>query len=487
MDHPAMHVYSKEDLRCYIEGATLLATGGGGAKQVAHNLLDKSGVENVYGIGSSLVPETMEIATAAQVFAPSAIWANQDYKSALNSYNRLIPGSHAPRGVLPVEVGAVNGIVPAIIAALSNAYLILDSQIDRSMPEMDMGLFHLHVPYRHLEMVTEDGDEKVNKYYSEKMTDAMIPEEDILNAMQDHPGFKGVGGFATYLMTGADLVSYANQGWIFHNTFEYARQIGSQMGQPDFENRIFQVIQQHLGSSFRPYRLFTGYLVETKEQAHAQDYGYADFISDDPESAMGARIYYSNENMIAYHLLWVLVRDVPVPIETGPMAIGPDSISYLLLEGGNETFKAGYSFSNEAFQEAHGDPDLFKTNRVAIIGIPEPRLRSDPVTKAYAREITRAREAFGKTYDGVYIPIERLNAMCPRVDVKKSSGKVTVSGSIPGSVIRYTTDGNTPGADSPVLKDPLELSAVAGRVLKARLFLQDGSPALTVSADFSGF
>ena len=134
-----MHVYSKEDLRCYIEGATLLATGGGGAKQAAHNLLDKSGVENVYGIGSSLVPETMQIATAAQVCAPSAIWANQDYRSALNSYNRLIPEKHVPRGVLPVEVGAVNGIVPAIISALSNAYLILDSQIDRSMPEMDMG------------------------------------------------------------------------------------------------------------------------------------------------------------------------------------------------------------------------------------------------------------------------------------------------------------------------------------------------------------
>ena len=126
---------------------------------------------------------------------------------------------------------------------------------------------------------------------------------------------------------------------------------------------------------------------------------------------MGARIYYSNENMIAYRLLWVLVRDVPVPVETGPMAIGPDSISYLLLEGGNDTFKAGYSISNEAFQKAHGDPDLFKNNRIAIIGIPEPRLRSDPVTKAYAREITRAREAFGKSYDGNYIPIERLNAI----------------------------------------------------------------------------
>ncbi|MFO7753855.1 MAG: hypothetical protein R6V41_12120 [Desulfobacteraceae bacterium] len=103
MDHPTTHVYKKEDLRCYIEGAALLATGGGDAKRVAHNLLENSGAETVYGISSSLVPET-----------------------------------------------------------------------------------------------------------------------DILNTMQDNPGFKGVGG-TTYLMTGADLVSHGNQGWIFHNTFEYAR------------------------------------------------------------------------------------------------------------------------------------------------------------------------------------------------------------------------------------------------------------------------
>lgn len=407
--------YGIDSLLEYIEGATLLASGGGGAKQIAKNLLDKSGIKTVNTISTTQLDNSLPIAMVAQVFAPSAIWANQDFRSALHSFTACI-GQGA---ILPVEVGAVNGIIPAIVASLTNSYLLKDSTSDRSVPEMDMTLFQNQVPLEKVYMVPKTGSPQFQHEFG-KDSNALDAENYILKIMNEQgDAFQGVGGFATYPMLGETLKQYASQGNLFRNTFDYAIALGQAMKSVESLKNVMTGIDNYLGPNFSPYNLFTGYLVTSVQHPHAQDYGYADFKGVDPESALGLRIYYSNENMIAYATMWVLVQGAPTALELFPVAIGPDAIGYLLLEGQSpKGYQAGFSFSNEAFAPATGDPLFFQTHKIAVIGIPEPRLRRQDIIGSFSREIMKTRQSFGLTYDGNYSPIEDLPKLQPMLDIR---------------------------------------------------------------------
>lgn len=466
--------YSSGDLHDFIEGATFLATGGGGPKDVAHDFLNHSGVTSVNVVSAPHVPDEMVLACAAEVFAPSAIEEKRDYQAALKSYEGLVaPGPGKLTGVIPGEVGAINGIVPAIIAGLTNSCLIADTQTDRATSEMDMGLFQNRVPHYYMNMLNDTGETILKKSYPASDKDAMVLEQDVVAAMKAHPELKGIGGFATYPMTGRDLKGYYSQGLLQPNTFDYARRLGAYMGEPDFESKIFNAIQNRLGTSYSPYRMFKGYLANVRQVSENQDYGVADFISSDPQSSLGARVYYSNENMIAFHTLWVLVRTVPTPIEISPMAIGPDAICYLLT---SDPFRGGYSFTNAAFTTPYGDPDFFKTHEIEVIGFPEPTLRRPDLIANFKREITATMGAFGETWQGGYIPIEQLQAGRITVDIPRSNDrsgmdfKLTLSGPEPDAVIRYTLDGKEPDMNAKQYTAPLSFGDLAGKPLKARLF-----------------
>lgn len=405
--------YSRNDLIDFIQGSTLLATGGGGATQIALNMLEASGIASVTAVSLDQAPDEARAAMVAEVFAPSALWQFQDYQSALNSFAHSIG-----RGlVLSGEVGAVNGIVPAIVASLTGSLLLKCSTSDRSLPEMDMTLFQNTVPLGLVEIVGPAGTPVCSKDFQTDCN-AMDAEAFILDAMNTYQQqFQGVGGFAAYPLTGSQLKVAGASGWLFADTFDYALQLGQVMRRQGSLEAILQTVGNYLGSGYSPYTLFTGYLVEFGLHPHAQDYSYVDFRSDDPQSALGLRLYASNENMIAYATRWVMVRGAMTAIELFPVAIGPDAITYLLLEGESpKGYRAGFSFSNEAFDPTWGDPDFFRSNRAAIIGIPEPRLRRQDIIAAFTREITRAMESFGKEYSNSYLPIEDLPKIRETVD-----------------------------------------------------------------------
>ena len=479
--------YNQNDLLSYKEGATLLASGGGGAKQIAKNLLALSRVETVNAIPSALLSDTARIGMVAQVFAPSAIWANQDFHSALNSFAACVGQGGA---ILPVEVGAVNGIIPAIVASLINSFLLTDSTSDRSVPEMDMTLFQDVVPLGKVVMVPKSGTPIYQQAFG-KDAEALDAENYILKVMDDHAdAFQGVGGFTAYPMSGLDLKQYATQGYLFENTFDYAIALGQAMSAGGGLDGVMAVIDTYLGSQYSPYTLFTGYLVAAVQHPHAQDYGYADFKSADPESILGARIYYSNENMIAYATMWVLVQGAPTAVELFPIAIGPDAIGYLLLEGKSpKGYQAGFSFSNEAFDPSTGDPQFFQMNKVAIIGIPEPRLRRADIISAFSREIAKTRKSFGLSYDGKYTPIENLPKLQSVLDIKANS-----RGEIDDAVVCFRKPAHAKGAwldrngslASALYDDPLlvPLSHLLGRRVDIEVTLPDDTAA-TMSIDFS--
>lgn len=411
-------IYSKNDLIDFIEGSTLLATGGGGATQIALNMLDASGITEVTVASLDQVPDGAPAAMVAQVFAPSALWEFQDYHSALNSFSQSVGCGL----VLSGEVGAVNGIVPAIVASRTGSLLLKCSTSDRSLPEMDMTLFQNSVGLGLVEIVGPAGSPVCSKDFQTD-SNALDAETFILDSMNTYEQqFHGVGGFAAYPLTGRQLKGIGTSGLLFANTFDYALQLGQVMRRQGSLAAVLQTVSGYLGSGYSPYTLFTGYFVAFGLHPHAQDYSSIDFRSDDPESALGLRLYASNENMIAFATLWVMVRGAMTAIELFPVAIGPDAITYLLLEGESpKGYKAGFSFTNEAFDPTYGDPGFFRYNRIAVIGIPEPRLRRQDIIAAFAREITRAMESFGKEYTNTYIPIEDLPKIGEALDIRRSA------------------------------------------------------------------
>ncbi|MCD4722225.1 MAG: DUF917 family protein [Desulfobacula sp.] len=489
--------YSYNDLCDFIEGATFFATGGGGPKDVAHDLLMDSGILSVDVINSLDVSDDMQLAFVAEVFAPSSIELKKDFKAAVLSFEDLVnPPAGTETGVLPGEVGAINSIIPAIVAALSGAYLIADTQTDRALPTLDMGLFQLNVPFLRLDMLNDNGGVVAQNEYPSTDLDSMLLEDDVETGMKGHPELNGVGGFASYPISGSELKSYFNNRprLLLPNTFDYAKQVGEQMRGPDHVNQIFGTIQNWMDLlykpvNYKPYNLFKGYLT-VAEQIHAeQDHGRADFISSDPSRSLGARIYYSNENMIAYYTLCILVRGEPQIIELGPMAIGPDAICYLLTD---TKFGCGYSFTNEAFTNDYGHPNFFRTHEIMLVGIPEVALRrygDKNIIENFKREITTAKEAFGGTFDGVYTPIEDLQGQQVGIDMprkKRALGgdsHIILSSPVVGAKIGYTLDGSEPDQDSSIYDKPIPLLEVAGKQFKTNFFHETG-PGMTVSAQF---
>ncbi len=489
--------YSYNDLCDFIEGATFFATGGGGPKDVAHDLLMDSGILSVDVIKSLDVSDDMQLAFVAEVFAPSSIEVNKDFKAAVLSFENLVnPPAGTETGVLPGEVGAINSIIPAIVAGLSGAFLIADTQTDRALPTLDMGLFQLNVPFLRLDMLNDKGEIVAQNEYPATDLDSMLLEDDVEAGMEGHPELNGVGGFASYPMSGSDLKRYYNNQsrLLLPNTFDYARHVGELMKEPGHVNQIFLAIQDWLNllygpDQYKPYNIFTGYLIGAKQVHAEQDHGRADFISSDPLRSLGARVYYSNENMIAYYTLCILVRGEPQIIELGPMAMGPDSVCYLLTD---TKFGCGYSFTNEAFTDDYGHPNFFRTHEIELVGIPEPALRrygDKNIIENFKREITKAKAAFGGTFDGDYIPIEQLQGSQVGIDIPRKKGalggdsNIILTSPVVGAKIGYTLDGSEPDHNSSVYDEPIPLSKVAGKQFKVNFFHENG-PGMTVSAQF---
>ncbi len=492
--------YSYNDLCDFIEGATFFATGGGGPKDIAHDLLMDSGILSVDVIKSQDVSDEMQLAFVAEVFAPSSIETDRDFMAAVQSYENLVnPGPGIEKGVLPGEVGAINSIVPAIVAKLTDSYLITDTQTDRALPTLDMGLFQLNVPFSCLDMLDDKGNVVSQKEYYPPMDhlDAMELETDVEAAMTAHPELKGVGGFASYPLSGSQLKTYFSDipRLLLPDTFDYARQVGALMRQPDYETQIFQTIQNWLNTlyspgNYSPYRMFKGYLAAAEQKHAEQDHGCADFFSSDPNSAIGARIYYSNENMIAYYTLWILIQGVPTAIEIKPMTIGPDAVCYLLTDA---KFGCGHSFTNEAFTDDFGHPNFFCTHEIELIGIPEVALRrTGPknIIENFKREIKKAIEAFGGTYEGEYVPIEDLQNNQLEIDMPKKEGAkggdshIILKSPVENARIRYTLDGTEPVTGSAECTEPLGLTDLSGKTLKANYFVNGKISGITLSATF---
>ena len=139
-------VFSEEDLEYLIKGACFLGSGGGGPLDLARDIKEEilKGPKRVEMVDLEKVLEDDMICVVAGVGAPSAQARFSD--SPLHSFELLEKEVRQKfQYVIPLETGAVNSLIPLLVAARSKVpvRLVNADGGGRSFPQIQMSTFAL--------------------------------------------------------------------------------------------------------------------------------------------------------------------------------------------------------------------------------------------------------------------------------------------------------------------------------------------------------
>ncbi|RQW26580.1 DUF917 family protein [Rhodobacteraceae bacterium CH30] len=131
-------------------GACLLGGGGGGPLTGAAPLLDylRAQGQPVTLIGVDDLPTGIVASAVAGIGAPNAATQSSDFTraplQAFQCYASLL--AQAPGAVLPAEVGAMNSLIPAVVAAQTGLPLVDADSAGRALPTLNLAAFNLAAP-----------------------------------------------------------------------------------------------------------------------------------------------------------------------------------------------------------------------------------------------------------------------------------------------------------------------------------------------------
>ena len=202
------------ELEQLVLGACLLGGGGGGPLSGAQPLLDylRRNRLTVTLAGLADLPADTLGAVVAGIGAPNAASQSGDFTEApLNAFRRYAKLLDTPPGaVLPAEVGAMNSLIPAVVAAQTGLPLIDADSAGRALPTLNLAAFNLAAPPSPLLLANQPaaGQEGVSitlNAANASQTDSLVRAN--LSATDDtgYSLFGSVGAFSTWALTPAQL------------------------------------------------------------------------------------------------------------------------------------------------------------------------------------------------------------------------------------------------------------------------------------------
>ncbi|MEM9595475.1 MAG: DUF917 family protein [Acidobacteriota bacterium] len=371
-----MGTLSKEQLEVIVDGATFLASGGGGSKTsgetLAENFPDDGEVQVVTvdeataGAGRSAVSAYIGAPSGvSELTKPTAgVLALED----LDRLSRELYGEGIAH-VAPVEIGALSTLVACTVAFAKGLPVIDCDGAGRAVPELELTTYAgAGVTANPTVLANDDPDDEqkiVLQVESAADTDAL--SRVIIGA----PGFDEIAGLGTWIMDGSTLERAAP----IRGTLGLSLEVGEALSGPSPIDALFSVLERN---GLWAREIFRGVLVDSIEQEQG-GFDVGQVMFHDPGSDAVAVIYNQNENLIA----WSSAYD-------RPLAIGPDSICYVTPDG--------KTFSNDDITE-----ELYGTE-VILVGI---------AARTALREETEIVQAFRQVlietgYAGAYVPIEEL-------------------------------------------------------------------------------
>lgn len=311
---------TKKDISYISYGACFLGSGGGGSIGLALLFIDKmiNDTDVMFYVNPDNLEATKNISFIATLGSPDKMFEGFGKTAALNAFlemdNYLTQSGQEPLGYLiPVEMGAINTLIPFIISARKGIEVINGDPCGRAAPEMSMNLFNINKLPLNPVILTSDTDD----YGHYKKTIAQVKDaEDAENqARQFAKSHNYLAGMACYPMLGADLncsMSPQNQAKFIQWTVGLAWNLGRKMT----ESRNYNEFIDFLNSfSITSYTLFEGVITDKEERKISGFDAGKITVSNGDETFF---IYYKNESLLA----WNVTRKCHA-------AMGPDSINFL--------------------------------------------------------------------------------------------------------------------------------------------------------------
>lgn len=396
---PGNYQLTKKDINYIVYGACFLASGGGGPLGLALLFMDK--MLNDADVMHYVNPENLEahknIAFVAGLGSPDKIFEGFGQTVSLNAFmemdNYLVQSGQEPLGYLiPVEMGAMNTLIPFIISAKKGISVINGDPCGRAAPEMSMNLFNIHKLPLNPVILTSDTDE--SGHYQKIIIQVKDADDAENQARQFAQSHNSTAGMACYPMRGADLncsiVSDKNWAKFIQWTVGFAWNLGRNMVELENYNKFLEFLASFPLIS---YTLFEG-IITDKEVREISGFNVGKIIvSNGVETFF---IYYKNESLLA----WNATRKCYV-------AMGPDSINFLAR-------KDAQPFSNS---DINSDPKKNPKNialgtEIGIIGLcADEKLKNTELVNLFLANIQEALAAFPEDHIADphrYIPLSDL-------------------------------------------------------------------------------
>jgi DUF917 family protein len=390
---------TKKDISYIVYGACFLASGGGGPIGLALLFMDKmiNDADVMYYVNPDNLEKNKNIAFVAGLGSPDKIFEGFGQTVSLNAFREmndyLTQSGQKPLGYLiPVEMGAMNTLIPFIISARKGIAVINGDPCGRAAPEMSMNLFNINKLPLNPVILTSDSDE--SGYYQKLIVQVKDADDAENQARQFAKSHNSTAGMACYPMQGADLncsiLSVKNQAKFIQWTVGLAWNLGRNM----IESRNYNGFMGFLNSfSLTSHKLFEG-IITNKEERKISGFDAGKItVSNGDETLF---IYYKNESLLA----WNVTRKCYV-------AMGPDSINFLAK-------KDAQPFSNA---DIHSDPEKNPKNiplgtEVGIIGLcAYEKLKNAVLVGLFLSNIKETLAAFAEDQipaPNNYIPLSDL-------------------------------------------------------------------------------
>ena len=390
---------TKTDISYIVYGACFLGSGGGGPIGLALLFMDKmiNDADVMYYVNPDNLEAKKNIAFVAGLGSPDKIFEGFGQTVSLNAFremnNYLTQSGQEPLGYLiPVEMGAMNTLIPFIISARKGIAVINGDPCGRAAPEMGMNLFNTsNLPINPV-ILTSDTDE--SGHYQKIIVQVKDADDAERQARRFAKSHNSTAGMACYPMQGSDLncsiLSDTNQAKFIQWTVGFAWNLGRNMLESGNYNEFLAFLDSFtLGS----YTLFEG-IITHKEEREISGFDVGKItVSNRHETIF---IYYKNESLLAWNIT-----------QKRYVAMGPDSINFLAK-------KDTQPFSNT---DINSDPEKNPKNiplgtEIGIIGLcAYEKLQNAVIVNLFLTNIREILTAFPEDQVPIpdrYIPLPDL-------------------------------------------------------------------------------
>ncbi|TDT67363.1 DUF917 family protein [Hypnocyclicus thermotrophus] len=350
-------INSKQDLEAIILGGLFLGAGGGGGKNEAIIIQNKileyinQGKEiNITTVNDNSLNSG---AVVAMMGSPLALKKDNDYSAPSRAFNTL--SKHMNENfnfTLPIEIGAVNSLIPILTAAQLDNLFVLDADGSRrAVPQLQLTTYSKDIKIApavlsndnlnnyinsHLNITIDS--EKINDLLSSDISDAEILESIARNILSSNI-FECLCGISFYPFKKSELNKLADS--TIQNTLSLIYKIGKNFIENNDRNlvqyiyNLFYNNKKELTTFFggiKPIKIFKGEFVEyIPGSIDKKGFDFGTIIIKNENQEM--HIFFENENLLSSLHETKKINKYKSTHKCNLWGMAPDTISYVTNEG----------------------------------------------------------------------------------------------------------------------------------------------------------